>query len=314
MRRYRGLAYAPTTKKTYSSQLNSYLNFCNALGCVPYPVDDVMLCRYAAHLALRLKYTSIPGYLNIVRILHMECGLDNPLNDNYFLRTVMRGIKREKGDSVKRTLPMTADILLRIKRSLDFGKPKDVVLWCASLVAFFGMLRKSSLFPPTAGKFKADCYPTRGDIMRHSRGFMLKIKFSKTNQYKERTCDIPLPYFSDNPLCPATAIALLLTQSSLSKSPEAPLFCLPNGPLTAEGFVTLLREKLRSLGLSEKEYTGHSFRRGGATAYFAAGVPGEIIKTIGDWKSQTYQIYCEISNNVKFEMVKPLHETIMSSV
>ena len=39
----------------------------------------------------------------------------------------------------------------------------------------------------------------------------------------------------------------------------------------------------------------HSFRIGGATALFAAGVTAEEIKTMGRWSSDVYRIYCRLS-------------------
>ena len=38
-------------------------------------------------------------------------------------------------------------------------------------------------------------------------------------------------------------------------------------------------------------YTGHSFRRGGATFAFRCGVPASLIKLQGDWHSDTYLLY-----------------------
>jgi hypothetical protein len=35
----------------------------------------------------------------------------------------------------------------------------------------------------------------------------------------------------------------------------------------------------------------HSFRQGGATALLAAGAPEWIIKTMGRWRSDSWQIY-----------------------
>ena len=70
-----------------------------------------------------------------------------------------------------------------------------------------------------------------------------------------------------------------------------------------------LRSSLAAAGVSNaSDYSGHFFRRGGATALFAAGVISDVIKTIGDWKSECYliYIYCEISMVTKFDMLRPL--------
>ena len=42
---------------------------------------------------------------------------------------------------------------------------------------------------------------------------------------------------------------------------------------------------LSSLGLPARDYACHSFRRGGASFAFCAGLPVELIKILGDWHS-----------------------------
>ena len=64
-------------------------------------------------------------------------------------------------------------------------------------------------------------------------------------------------------------------------------------------FFHKLRDSLQSLGLSPGLYAGHSFCRGGATHAFLAGVPVELIKMLGDWKSDSVQLYLTVSLQVR---------------
>ena len=63
-------------------------------------------------------------------------GFDNPLKENWFLNSILKGIGTVKGLSVKRKLPITPQILLNIKQKLNLNNPKDAVFWAACLVAF----------------------------------------------------------------------------------------------------------------------------------------------------------------------------------
>ena len=119
------------------------------MGYQPVPITPLVLYRYVAFLARSLKYNSIGKYLNIIRIMHLEVGLPNPLEDNWPLKCLLAGVKRSKGVEVVRKLAITPDLLLRIRGLLDWENQLDVVFWAACLVAFFGLLRKSNLFPPT---------------------------------------------------------------------------------------------------------------------------------------------------------------------
>ncbi|VDI50863.1 Hypothetical predicted protein [Mytilus galloprovincialis] len=66
-------------------------------------------------------------------------------------------------------------------------------------------------------------------------------------------------------------------------------------PLTYNGFLARLKQSLKSLGYDSSKYSGHSFRRGGATFALECGVPSEIIQTQGDWKSDAYKNYLDPS-------------------
>ena len=102
---YRGHTFAESTKKTYDSHRRSYLQFCHDMGYPPVPISRIQLARYTAHLAKRLKPQSISKYLNIVRLLHLEADLPNPLQENWLLQSLLKGITRVKGASVQKKLP-----------------------------------------------------------------------------------------------------------------------------------------------------------------------------------------------------------------
>ena len=304
---YRTLTYAESTKKTYNCHLRSYLNFCNELCYSPYPMDTQKVCMYAAFLTSRLCFSSIKQYLNIIRILCEEAGLPNVLENNHVLKSVLTGIKRDHGAEAKRTLPITPAVLLRIRAVLDLTCPRDILFWATCLVLFYGILRKASLLPKTQKDFSAKKFPTRSDLTPYQEGLALSIKFSKTNQFQERVVQVPMPVFPRHPLCPAAALFALLALAPAAPA-DTPLLCLHRSAcLTQNSFVSRLRDVLKTAGFPDaNEFSGHSFRRGGATAFFAAGIASDIIQLIGDWKSDAYKLYCEVDIISKFKMVQPI--------
>jgi hypothetical protein len=118
--RYRRAAYAESTKASYRSQLNSYLKFCSQYNFVPVPIEAHNLLRYMVRLANTQRPNYVRQYLNIVRLLHLESGHPNPLENNWQSRTLLNGIKRVKGDLVNQKLPITVQILKSIHSVLDF--------------------------------------------------------------------------------------------------------------------------------------------------------------------------------------------------
>ena len=61
----------------------------------------------------------------------------------------------------------------------------------------------------------------------------------------------------------------------------------------------MLKTTLQKAGVDHKNYSTHSFRSGGATWAFNSGVPGEIIKIVGNWKSDCYLKYLLISDQAR---------------
>ena len=150
------------------------------MGYAPVPISLQNLCRYAVYLAdiKKLSAASLPKYLNIVRLLHIESGLANPLANNWYLESILGGICRGKGAPPLRKLAITPIILTKIRDLLNLGSPLHVVFWAACLTIFFSLFRKSNVLAP-ATRFDPAKYLCRSDIIVHSWGLEVIIKWSK---------------------------------------------------------------------------------------------------------------------------------------
>jgi hypothetical protein len=185
-RGYKSKAYALSTQKTYRSQIKRYLQFCIDYKCCPVPASQETLLCYVTFLARKLNPVSIPNYLNVVRILHLEAGLANPLEGNFELDLLKRGIKREKGVPVCQKAPITVEVLLKMYGVLDFTLPSDLSFWAAALLAFFGFLRKSSVLPVKAN-FDPKTTLLRSDVLELGiESFVILVRFSKVIQFGQK--------------------------------------------------------------------------------------------------------------------------------
>jgi integrase len=291
------LAYASSTKKTYRCQINAYLRFCLYFDRTHVPADQSTLKAYVAFLARSLNPSSIPGYLNVVRILHVQSGYDNPLEGNWELSMVKKGVSRKLGRPPAQKLPITLDILRAMYVILDLSLLSDIAFWAACLVCFNGLFRKSTLLPKSASD-SSDCCLARSDVIDVSSDrFSLRVRHSKTNQFGQRELVIPFSACTDSRLCPLRFILLHLTGSKLSDDS-----CLFNYVqkgrmvcLTHTLFVNKLQKCLKKLGFDSSLYSGHSFRRGGCTMCYQAGLNLSEIKLRGDWRSQAFERYLYIS-------------------
>lgn len=251
------------------------------------------LCEFAAYLARSLSFSSVKQYLNIVRIIHLENGFENPLNDNFELQLVLRGIRRSLGDAVSRKAPITPSILRDVHAAIDHATTLDSSVWAASLVAFFGLLRRSNLVPNTKTSFDGSRQFRRGDFTFFPDRILVKIKWSKTVQFNQYSRILPLLALPNNVLCPVKAITnhFNRTRNVSSNQPAFVSHTHPPTPLTSALFVNRLRSILHDLKLPVDQFATHSFRRGGASYMLQSGISSEDIRILGDWKSNAYMDY-----------------------
>ena len=61
---------------------------------------------------------------------------------------------------------------------------------------------------------------------------------------------------------------------------------------------------------NHNSYRGHSFRRGGTTWAFKVGVPGELIQIFGDWSSDAYKGYLDLTSDSKFLLAERIKTSL----
>lgn len=304
--------FATSTQRSYSSHLRKYLKFCTELGFNPVPASQEQIELYIAYLSESLAYSSISKYLNIIRLLHVEVKLPNPLQDNVGIKALLRGVKRELGDTVVRKLPITPKILLEIKSQLNMERTLDIMFWAACVIGFHAMLRKSNLFPPSSASFDPDKHFARHHLHLTPWGLVLSLVWTKTIQFKDRVVTCPL-IRNNGPLCPVAAITRVLEVTPEADN-HSPMFVyLKEGECKTYlygHFLRKLKEVMSTLGYPSTKYAGHSLRRGGATWALKCGVPSEIIKSMGDWKSSAYLNYLDINNNMKLKYARQMADCL----
>ena len=88
------------------------------------------------------------------------------------------------------------------------------------------------------------------------------------------------------------AVIAMQRHFQLAASPSGPLFSFRSGRLlTRSAVIFLLRDIVRLVGLPFHSLKGHTFRIGAASTAAALGLPDWLIKIIGRWYSDCYQLY-----------------------
>ena len=200
------------------------------------------------------------------KLLHLCWPLQNPLLNNWPLKSLLTGINRASGSTVTQKLPITPKILRLLHSQQDHSESLDSSFWAICLVAFYGMFRKSHLLPTTLSSFNPKKQLNKSDYKIYSWGALVTIRWSKTIQFRERVVDIPLPRIPGSLLFPTSALyrAFSFTAPVSSRDQQA-FHWVDQSFHTGECHIMMQQHKLRhhlsTLGLDPKNYAGHSFRR-----------------------------------------------------
>ena len=128
---------------------------------------------------------------------------------------------------------------------------------------------------------------------------LVKLKSSKTDSFR-RGQSLVVARCSSL-LCPVSATQRYFM---LAQPRPRPLFYFQSGRLLTRSSVThLLQDSARCAGLPYESLKGHSFRIGAASAAAAAGLPDWLIKVLGRWSSDCYQLYIRTPETVALSAV-----------
>ncbi len=302
-------AFAPGTHKNLRTQWRAYFLFCIYFHRSPLPASAHTLCLYAQFLSRSFKaVASIRNYISGVKLLHLLMDHDCPAFGAMELKLALRGLARLNPHMPTQASPITPHLLLRIYNVLDMTQVTDTVMWSLYLTAFFSFLRKSNLVPLSPAQFDPSCQLARGRVAVGSSSLLLCVKWTKTLQFGNRVLQIPLLAIPDSPLCPVRAYKNMI--KLVPGPPMAPAFALPVGSgLQAVSYNQLtrhLRQVLDRIGIGGASFSSHSFRRGGATWAFKSGVAPHLIQLQGDWVSEAYQKYIDISLEQKVSVASSM--------
>lgn len=270
---------APNSRRSYASNVRGFYRFCASHSLTPFPITRSTLSLYAAHWMLKgNKYSSFKGIRSSLKYQSFLLGhpwLD--ATDLEWMKKLCKGINRTIHHTPRRAAPLTVDILFRMAAIADFSQLSHVQFLTMAFVAHDGLLRANELFELRLS-----------DVTFHDDdSISLRIRRSKANQSGPAETVILVP---SDALCGASTLQALWRRQDLSsirrRYPNRRLF-----PVFKQAWVDYLRSLLTQLGLPAQDFTGHSFRSGGATDLWAADTPPRLIQLHGRWASDSFWLY-----------------------
>lgn len=289
-----GFKYTKESAANVISGIRQFLYFTLHFKLQPWPTSVDTLTCFLEFMARTSGYPHLKHLLSSVKFLHEA--LDQPFPTNSFMIDMtMQGLKRRLARVPFQVLPLTPTILKKMFSHLNMSLPQDRALWCSYLVSFYGLLRKSSAVP------KSTSYNVNKVLVRRNISVdvannivYLYLGHGKTNNFCTRDVMIPIPGNNDPAMDPVRHLHALF--SSVTAGPDSPAFTFARGQfIKYTSFTSRLKTLLSKAGLDTDLYSGHSFRRGGATFLHSCGGTALMIQASGDWSSQCFTRYLYLS-------------------
>ena len=309
----RGLRWAKSTKSNVLSHIRQWLYFAIYFNITVLPASAEHLSLFMEMMSRTCGYDHCKSVLGSVKYLHNATGQQFP-SDNFGLEETLQGIKRKKAGTPNRVLPIDPFILRRMYSHINIQKTSDLSLWCGFLIAFYCLFRKANVCPKDA-RFDPACVLTRGDILidDDEENVLIFVNFSKTNQLMKNSHVIPIPKNEDPALDLYRHLKRLFTL--VKAGDDAPALSYnANQFITHRVFTTKLKLLLSKSGLDPSMYSGHSFRRGGASYLYSVGGSTLMVQVLGDWASQVFTRYLLLSLDDRLDAQNLISKNINDTV
>jgi hypothetical protein len=226
-------------------------------------------------------------YITGVAHTHARMGLTLQTSSFRLLKQSLTGAERSGITSPR---PTRIPISVTDVQAAASHVPRNyngVLCFAAMYVATCGLLRISE-FLGQVGKEQE-----RAPRIKHFQfvasplpHYILTIYIHKTDQ-RGRGTEIVIAQATA-----VEAITNLLSCHPRRLDPDAFLFTFQDGVLMSQRyFLSQAKLILGGTGLDTSRLSGHSFRRGGATALHQSGAQDSMIKTQGRWNSDAFQRY-----------------------
>ena len=304
--------FAKGTAQNMLSGIRTWFTYCVYFRKPTLPATSSSIVPFLELMSLTVTYSHLKHLLSAVKFYHLAKGQTFPEHD-FDINNTLHGLKRRKAHTPHQALPLTPAILRDIFIKLDMSKDKERALWCSYLVTFYCLFRKSNSVPKSSNNVDMKRTLLRKHILVDAARNMVyvHVTFAKTIQFGNRDLVIPIPGNSDPALDPVRHLQALFT--AVPCPPDTPAFSYKsNSFITYSTFTTNLKKLLSAAGYNPTLYSGHSFRRGGATFLFRLGASILQIQASGDWSSQCFVRYLHVSEEERLRVQLLVSQAISS--
>ena len=282
-----GQAIDKSTLKSYSSALNSYLNFVRIHDLPVEPTADT-LSFYTVYMCHLLVPDTVSNYLSgLCQQLEPYFPDVRTIRHSLLVKRTLKGCRRLRGVATKRKRALTFDDLYLVHNTLNNSTSHDDRLFLAMLfTGFFALMRLGELSFPNDKQLQNWRKVTkRSSIVIANDQYEFHLPCHKADPFFEgnRIIVKKQQYCNIDPL--STFTSYLLSRDRLFPL-SSPLWLTSRGTVPTRYFFMS-----RMKWFFQADIGGQSMRAGGATSLAEHGVPPSLIQLIGRWSSDAFLIY-----------------------
>ena len=288
------LSKANNTLRAYKSDFKDFGIFCAKHGFSSMPTEPKVVSLYLTHLSSNSKISTLRRRLVSIGVVHKLKGHYLDTKHPIIIENLM-GIKRQKGSIQIGKKPILINHLKQIINVIDdqkIEKIKKLRNRALILIGFGGGFRRTELISIDYE-----------DLDFVEEGVKITLRRSKTDQFGEGLIK-GLPYFSNEKYCPVTSLKNWI---NLSKIKTGPIFRrFSKGPtltghrLTDQSVVLIIKDCLKTAGIENQNFSGHSLRSGFATVAAESGADERSIMAMtGHKTTQMVRRYIREANIFK---------------
>ena len=288
------LSKANNTLRAYKSDFKDFSLFCTKHGFNSMPTEPKVVSLYLTHLSEKSKISTLKRRLVSIGVVHRLKGHYLDTKHPAIIENLM-GIKRKKGSIQKGKKPILVNHLKTIINVIDeqkIEKIKKLRNRTLILIGFGGGFRRTELISIDYE-----------DLDFVEEGVKITLKKSKTDQFGEGMIK-GLPYFSNEKYCPVTSLKNWINLSKIKNGPIFRRFAkgsiLTGHRLTDQSVVLIIKDCLKSAGIENRDFSGHSLRSGFATVAAEFGADERSIMAMtGHKTTQMVRRYIRDANIFK---------------